>query len=85
MYVRTEQYTHIDRNCPIRTDLHPADDAIEVALGESRFGDSTLRLVVTDPDTCRYLADAFYVARDQLLNHLYAKTNPALPQLDTAR
>ena len=48
-HVRNDQYTHLDRGCPMRTDLHPADDVVEVVLGEWRLG-GTLRLVVDDPD-----------------------------------
>jgi hypothetical protein len=85
-YVRTDQYTHIDRHCPMRTDLHPVDDVVEVALGEARFGDSTLRLIFDDPDTCLLLTEALHDAGNRLAVHLRAKRSPdpALSRLDPA-
>jgi hypothetical protein len=84
-YVRTDQYTHIDRRCPMRTDLHPVDDVVEIALGEARFGDSTLRLIFDDPDTCLRLTEALHDAGNRLAVHLRAKRtpDPALSHLDS--
>jgi hypothetical protein len=71
--LRTDQYTYVDRGCPVRTDLHPADDFVEIVLGEYRFGGDTLRLVVNDPDKLLQLTETFHDARDKLINHLHAK------------
>lgn len=71
-------------DCPMAIDLHPADDTVEVILGEHRFGGDTLRLVVDNPDTCARLTTALDDARTRLTEHLYAKAHPdsALSQLD---
>jgi hypothetical protein len=84
-YIRTDQYTHINRDCPMGIDIHPADDLVEIVLGENRFGEDTLRLVIDDPDTCLRLTEAFNDARNKLINHLHAKAshNPAMSQLDS--
>jgi hypothetical protein len=84
MNLRTDQYTRVDPDCPMSIDMHPADDLVEVILGEHRFGDDTLRLVVDHPDTCARLAKALSDARARLTEHLYAKAHPdsALSQLD---
>jgi hypothetical protein len=83
MSLRTDQYTYVDRDCPVSTDMHPADNVVEIVLGEHRFGDDTLRLVVDDPDTCRRLTAALDDAGDKLTRHLYAKAcpDPAMSQL----
>jgi hypothetical protein len=83
-YMRTDQYTYLDPSCPTRTDVHPADDFVEIVLGEHRFGGDTLRLVVNDPDTLVRLTETFHEARVKLVDHLRAKScrEPALAQLD---
>jgi hypothetical protein len=82
-YLKTEQYTHVDRNCPVSVDVHPADDFVEITLGEARFGGGTLRLVVDHPDTFLRLAEALHDGRVKLVDHLHAKrgADPALSQL----
>lgn len=75
-HLRTDQYTHVSRDCPMYTDLHPADDIVEVALGEHRIDGATLRLVVDHPDTCLRLAEALHDARNRLIEHLHAKACP---------
>ena len=82
--LRTDQYTYLDRSCPMRTDMHPADDFVEITLGEYRFGDDTLRLVVNDPDTLLRLTEMFGEARTKLIHHLHAKAHPdpAMSQMD---
>lgn len=82
--LRTDQYTYLDHSCQVRTDLHPADDVVEIAFGEHRFGGDTLRLVVNDPDTLLRLTEAFGEARVKLVGHLYAKAHPdpAIAQVD---
>ena len=84
--IRTDQYTHVDRDCPMTTDMHPADDVVEIVLGEYRFGDDTLRLVVDHPDTCRRLTAALDDASDKLTRHLHAKAypDPAMSQLNSS-
>jgi hypothetical protein len=84
LYLRTDQYTHVSRDCPVHVDLHPADDVVEITLGEHRIGGDTLRLVADHPDTCLRLAQALRDAHSRLVSHLYAKANPdpALTQLD---
>jgi hypothetical protein len=87
-YLRTDQYTYVDRTCPVNTDVHPADDFVEIVLGEHRFGEDTLRLVVDDPDTLVRLRESLDEARGKLVGHLHAKglANPALSHPDgTAR
>jgi len=83
IYIRTDQYTHVSGDCPMHVDLHPADDVIEIALGEHRIGGDTLRLVVDRPDTCLRLSEALLDASDTLARHLHAKASrdPAMSQL----
>ncbi|MFL6121772.1 hypothetical protein [Actinophytocola sp.] len=68
----------------MRTDMHPADDVVEIALGEARFGNSALRLVFDDPDTCLRLTEALHDASNRLTAHLHAKRHPgpALSHMD---
>lgn len=82
-YLRSDQYTHLDRDCPVTVDMCPADDIVEIALGEHRFGGDTLRLVVDHPDTCLRLTEALQDARSRLIAHLHAKAHPdpAMSQL----
>lgn len=82
-YLRTDQYTYVDRGCPVRTDVHPADDCVEIVLGEYRFGGDTLRLIVDDPDMLLRLTETFREARVRLVEHLHrqAHPDPALSQL----
>lgn len=75
-YLRTDQYTYLDPSCPARTDVHPADDVVEIVLGEYRFGGDTLRLVINDPDTLLRLTETLNEARHKLVEHLYAKAHP---------
>lgn len=84
-YLRTDAYTYLDRDCPIRTDLHPADDFVEIVFGEHRFGGDTLRLIARDPDTLLRLTETLAEARAKLARHLHAKAHPdpAMSQLDT--
>lgn len=83
-YMRTDQYTYLDPSCPMRTDVHPADDFVEITLGEHRFGSDTLRLVVNDPDMLLRLAGTISEAHAKLVQHLHAKAhpNPAMSQVD---
>jgi hypothetical protein len=83
LYLRTDQYTYLDRSCPMRTDVHPADDFVEIVLGEHRFGGDTLRLVVNDPDTLLRLTDTLGEARTKLTEHLRMKAchDPAISQV----
>jgi hypothetical protein len=83
-YLRIDQYIYLDHSCPVRTDVHPADDFVEVVLGECRFGGDTVRLVVDDPDTLLRLAETFGEARTKLIRHLHAKAHPdpAMSQVD---
>lgn len=84
LYLRTDQYTQISPDCPMHVDLHPADDVVEITLGEHRIGGDTLRLVADHPDTCLRLAEALREAHTRLFRHLHTKANPdpALTQLD---
>jgi hypothetical protein len=78
LYLRTDQYTHVTKDCPLRVDMHPADDIVEIALGEYRVGGDMLRLVIDHPDTCRHLTEVLHDARNRLIEHLYAKADPAM-------
>lgn len=83
-YLRTDQYTYLDRSCPIRTDLHQVDDLVEIVFGEHRFGGDTLRLVVNHPDTLLRLTETLGEAHAKLIQHLHAKAHPdpAMSQVD---
>ena len=65
--LRIDQYTHVERDCPVTVDVHPADLVVEIALGEHRVDGDTLRLIVDHPDTCLRLAAAIHDARDRLI------------------
>ncbi len=83
-YLRTEQYSYLDRSCPMRADLHEVDAFVEIVFGEYRFGGDTLRLVVNDPDTLLRLAETVSEARTKLVEHLRGKIypDPAMSQVD---
>jgi hypothetical protein len=83
-HLRSEQYTHVSYDCPVHVDMHPADDLVEVTLGEHRFGEDTLRLVVDHPDTFARIEEALRDGRNRLVAHLRAKAtrDPAMSQLD---
>lgn len=83
-HLRTDQYTRIERDCPMHTDLHPADDVVEIIVGDHRFGDNTLRLLADTPNTCLRLIAALNEAHDKLTQHLHVKANPdpAMSQLN---
>jgi hypothetical protein len=80
-YLCIDEYTRVDRGCPVKVDLHPADDVVEITLGEHRIGGSTVRLLIDDPDTCLRLADSLRGAQHQLIAHLRTKStqDPATP------
>jgi hypothetical protein len=69
----------------MRTDLHTADDIVEVVFGEHRFGGDTLRLVANDPDMLLRLTEMLVEARTKLIRHLRAKAHPdpAMSQVDS--
>ncbi|HEX6360524.1 hypothetical protein [Actinophytocola sp.] len=73
MHLRTDQYTHVNRDCPMHVDMYPVDNLVEIALGEHRIGAATLRLVVDHPDTCLRLVAALHDARNRLIEHLRLK------------
>ena len=83
MYLRTDQYTHVKRDCPMSIEMYPVDDIVEIALGEYRVGGDMLRLIVDHPDTCLRLVDALHDARNRLAEHLRVKSRrePALSTL----
>lgn len=82
-YLRADMYTYLDRSCPVRTDLHPVDDFVEIVIGEYRFGGDTLRLVVNDPETLCRLTESLGEARTKLVEHLRVKAcpEPAMSQV----
>jgi hypothetical protein len=82
-YLRTDQYTHVSQNCPVRVDMHPADDVVEIALGEYRVGEDTLRIVIDHPNTCRHLTEALRDAQNRLAEHLRVRAcaDPAMSHL----
>jgi hypothetical protein len=59
----------------VSVDLCPADDVVEIALGEHRTSGDTLRLVVDHPDTCLRLAEALQHAHTRLIEHLRTKAS----------
>jgi hypothetical protein len=79
-HLKTDQYTHVARHCPVRVDVCPADDFVEITLGEARFEGVTLRLIVDHPDTFIQLAEALRDGHGKLVDHLRAKkaTDPTL-------
>ncbi|HEX6357888.1 hypothetical protein [Actinophytocola sp.] len=81
-YLRSDQYTHVSRDCPIYIDLYPADNLVEIALGDYRAGGATLRLVVDHPDTCLRLVEALHAARHTLIEHLRARADSGLSHVD---
>lgn len=82
-YLRADMYTYLDRSCPVRTDLHPVDDLVEIVIGEYRFGGDTLRLVVNDPEMLLQLTETLDEARLKLIEHLRQKAchDPAMSQV----
>jgi hypothetical protein len=82
-YLLTDQYTRVDRNCPVSVDLHPVDDVVEIVLGEHRSSGG-LRLQIDHPDTCDHLTEAIANARNQLVEHQRATAvlDPTTPQSD---
>jgi hypothetical protein len=82
--INIEQFIRLDSDCPMRVILHPADDLVEVALGESRISDSGLRLLLRDPETCARLRSHVDEACDQLVGHLNARTDPGFASLAAA-
>lgn len=80
-YLRIDQYTHVSRDCPVGVDTHPADDVVEVTLGNCRIGDGALRIVIDHPDTCLRLVTALQDARDRLISHLRLKAGPGTAML----
>ncbi len=78
-YLHTDLYVNVNHNCPIRTDIHPADDFVEITLGEHRFAGNTLRLVIKDPSTLLRLTETLGAAHAELVEHLHTKsrTEPA--------
>ena len=71
--LNTDQYTRLNHHCPMSIDMHPADDLVEVVLGEQRTGGDTLRLVIDHPDTVRRLSAALHDAGAELVEHLRTK------------
>lgn len=65
---RTDQYIYVEHGCPMRTDLQPSDDLVEVILGE--VGDDMLRLVMDDPATLLRLGETIREAHSKLTQHL---------------
>ncbi|GAB1516357.1 hypothetical protein [Actinophytocola sp. KF-1] len=72
-FLNTDEYVKVNRNCPIRTDLHPADNFVEITFGDDRSGESTLRLVVAHPDTLLRMSEAIGTAHVKLVKHLDGK------------
>lgn len=68
-HLRTDQYTRVMPGCPMSVELHPADDIVEIVLGEERFSGSSLRLQINDPDICVRLIECLADARIQLVRH----------------
>lgn len=73
--LNTDQYTRLNQNCPMSVDMHPADDLVEVILGEQLNGGDTLRLVIDHPETVRRLSATLHDAGAELVEHLRAKAS----------
>ena len=73
--LHTDQYTRLTQNCPMSVDMHPADDLVEIVLGEQRNGDDTLRLVIDHPETVRRLSETLRDAGAVLDELLHEKAN----------
>ncbi len=74
-HLHTDLYVNVNHDCPIRTDIHPADDFVEIIFGEHRFAGDTLRLVIKDPGTLLRVTEAFRAAHVQLVEHLQTKSD----------
>lgn len=85
-FLHTDLYVNVNRDCPIRTDLHPADDFVEIIFGEHRFAGNALRLVIKDPDTLLRLTEAFRAAHVDLVEHLHSRSynEPAASEKDVS-
>jgi len=64
----------------MNVDMHPADDLVEITLGEYRTGGDTLRLLVGHPDVCLRLTEVLREARAKLNDHL--RVHPAMSHVD---
>ncbi len=64
-----DQYMRVNPGCLMSTDLHPADDAVEIVLGPPVDRGDALRLEFTDPDLLLRLIDTCDEARDKLIRH----------------
>ena len=73
-YLHTDLYVNVNDDCPIRTEVHPVDDFVEVILGEHRFAGNTLRLVFKDPSTLLRVTETLRAAHVELVDHLRSKS-----------
>ncbi len=83
-YLDTDLYVNVNGDCPIRTEVHPVDDFVEVIFGEHRFAGNTLRLVIKDPSTLLRVTEKLRAAHVELVEHLHSKscTEPASSEED---
>ena len=73
-YLHTDLYVNVNRDCPIRTEVHPIDDFVEVILGEHRFAGNALRLVIKDPSALLRVTEKLRAAHAELVEHLHSKS-----------
>lgn len=69
--VTTDAFHRIGRKCPIDVEVLSVDEEVEVALGSHHGFGAAVRLVMSDPDTCHRLAQAFIQARNLLVQTVY--------------
>ncbi len=68
-FITTDQYTRVNPDCPISTDLHPADDSVEIIVGAPLAPGDALRLEFTDTNLLLRLSGICDEARNKLIHH----------------
>ena len=82
-YLDTDLYVNVNGDCPIRTEVHPVDDFVEVIFGEHRFAGNTLRLVIKDPRTLLRVTEKLRAAHAELVElHSKSRTETASSEED---
>jgi len=66
--ITTDQYVTINDDCPISTDVDSTQEAAVLNFGPLLGHGNTLQLTMTNPDTCRRLAEAAMEARARLVH-----------------
>ena len=67
----TDQYVSVGNGCPISTDIDRVGELVQVNIGSVFGRGNTVRLLMSDADTCHRLAEAFIEARNKLVASVY--------------